>query len=119
MPDIGAEPVRRSEIGSQVTIDPADNQGERGEVSVKGWSDGESLTEHPRPDPAAKLEDSASQRGGREVGRRRVPGVRQMPALVRAAQLAGSRAGPAAGYGDSLRGWDARTTDLYVCDFHA
>jgi rhamnogalacturonan endolyase len=27
----------------KVTIDPKDNQGERGEVSVKGWSDGKSI----------------------------------------------------------------------------
>jgi len=61
-------PSGAARLEARVTIDPADNQGERGEVSVKGWSDGESLTEHARPDPAAALEDSASQRGGRAVG---------------------------------------------------
>src|SRR6266566_721488 len=61
-------PSGAARLEAKVTIDPADNQGERGEVSVKGWSDGESLTEHARPDPAAVLEDSAAQRGGRAVG---------------------------------------------------
>ena len=51
-----------------ITIDPAKNNGERGEVSIKGWSDGQSLTAHPVPDPGAANEDSASQLNGRHVG---------------------------------------------------
>ncbi len=54
-----------------VTIDPAKNGGERGEVSIKGWSDGESLTAHPiGPDPGAKDEaaGAAIQSAGREIG---------------------------------------------------
>jgi len=51
-----------------ITIDPAKNNGERGEVSIKGWSDGQSLTAHPVPDPGATNEDSASQLNGRHVG---------------------------------------------------
>lgn len=51
-----------------ITIDPAKNNGERGEVSIKGWSDGQSLTAHPVPDPGAADEDSASQLNGRHIG---------------------------------------------------
>lgn len=51
-----------------VTIDPAANGGQRAEVSIKGWSDGESLTAHPVHDPGAAVEDTASQTGGRRIG---------------------------------------------------
>ena len=51
-----------------VTIDPAANGGQRGEVSIKGWSDGESLTAHPRPDPGAANEIAATQLDGRHIG---------------------------------------------------
>ncbi|GGG71611.1 polysaccharide lyase family protein [Edaphobacter dinghuensis] len=51
-----------------ITIDPAKNDGERGEVSIKGWSDGQSLTVHPVPDPGTASEDSASQLNGRHIG---------------------------------------------------
>jgi rhamnogalacturonan endolyase len=51
-----------------ITIDPAKNNGERGEVSIKGWSDGQSLTAHPVPDPGTAVEDSASQLNGRHIG---------------------------------------------------
>jgi rhamnogalacturonan endolyase len=51
-----------------ITIDPAKNNGERAEVSIKGWSDGQSLTAHPVPDPGAANEDAASQLNGRHIG---------------------------------------------------
>lgn len=51
-----------------ITIDPAKNDGERGEVSIKGWSDGQSLTAHPVPDPGAANEDATAQLNGRHVG---------------------------------------------------
>jgi Rhamnogalacturonate lyase family. len=51
-----------------ITIDPAENDGERGEVSIKGWSDGQSLTAHPVPDPGAANEDATAQLNGRHVG---------------------------------------------------
>jgi rhamnogalacturonan endolyase len=44
-------PSGAKRLDATVTIDPAANGGERGEVSVKGWSDGESLTAHPRRGP--------------------------------------------------------------------
>jgi rhamnogalacturonan endolyase len=37
-------PSGAARLESKVTIDPATNGGERGEVSIKGWSDGKSLT---------------------------------------------------------------------------
>ena len=37
-------PAGAVRLESKLTIDPAGNGGERGEVSVKGWSDGKSLT---------------------------------------------------------------------------
>ena len=61
-------PSGAKRLEARVTIDPATNAGERGEVSVKGWSDGESLTAHPRKDSAASVEDAASQLGGRMAG---------------------------------------------------
>jgi rhamnogalacturonan endolyase len=61
-------PSGAARLVSALTIDPTANHGERGEVSIKGWSDGESLTAHPRPDPAAGVEDAASQLGGRTAG---------------------------------------------------
>lgn len=51
-----------------ITIDPTKNDGERGEISIKGWSDGQSLIAHPVPDPGAAEEDSASQLQGRHIG---------------------------------------------------
>jgi len=61
-------PSGAARLEAKISIDPTANGGERAEVSVKGWSDGESLTAHPRPDPAAAVEDAASQLGGRTVG---------------------------------------------------
>jgi rhamnogalacturonan endolyase len=61
-------PSGAARLEAKVTIDPAADAGERAEVSVKGWSDGESLTAHPRKDPAAAVEDAASQLGGRTIG---------------------------------------------------
>ncbi len=61
-------PSGAARLEAKVTIDPAGNKGERAEVSVKGWSDGESLTGHPRRDPAAALADTASQMAGRTAG---------------------------------------------------
>lgn len=51
-----------------ITISPAKNDGERGEVSIKGWSDGQSLNADPVPDLGAANEDSASQLSGRHMG---------------------------------------------------
>jgi rhamnogalacturonan endolyase len=61
-------PSGAARLTATIIIDPATNDGERAEVSIKGWSDGESLTAHPRSDPAAAVEDSASQLGCRTVG---------------------------------------------------
>ena len=61
-------PSGAARLEAKVTMDPAGNHGERAEVSVKGWSDGESLTAHPRHDPALALEDTASQQGDRIIG---------------------------------------------------
>jgi rhamnogalacturonan endolyase len=61
-------PSGAARLAATVTIDPEANHGERAEVSIKGWSDGESLTAHPRPDPAVSVEDAASQLGGRIIG---------------------------------------------------
>ena len=55
-------------LDAKLTIDPAANGGERVEVSVKGWSDGESLSAHPRKDPAAVVEHGEDQLQGRQVG---------------------------------------------------
>ncbi len=52
----------------RITIDPRKNGGERAEVSIKGWSDGQSLTAHPVPDPGAANEIAALQLGGRHIG---------------------------------------------------
>src|SRR5258705_13946823 len=78
-------------------IDPAANHGERGEVSVKGWSDGKSLAAHPRPDPAASIEDTASQLGGRAVGP--PPGSRRM---ANAGTFTGNRLPSSGGRGRGL-----------------
>ncbi|MHB8888572.1 MAG: polysaccharide lyase family protein [Acidobacteriaceae bacterium] len=53
-----------------ISMDPATNHGERGEVSIKGWSDGKSLLgEGNLPsDPGAKNEIAALQTGGRHIG---------------------------------------------------
>jgi rhamnogalacturonan endolyase len=61
-------PSGAARLQAGVTIDPAGNHGERAEISIKGWSDNESLTAHPRRDPAVSLEDTNSQLGGRAVG---------------------------------------------------
>jgi rhamnogalacturonan endolyase len=61
-------PSGAARLQASVTIDPAANHGERAEISIKGWSDGESLTAHPRQDPATSLEDTSSQLAGRTVG---------------------------------------------------
>ncbi len=61
-------PSGAKRLEARVTIDPAANQGERAEVSVKGWAEGESLMAHPRKDVAAGIEDAASQLGGRTAG---------------------------------------------------
>jgi rhamnogalacturonan endolyase len=61
-------PSGAARLEAKLTIDPAANGGERVEVSVKGWSDGESLDAHRRPDPAAVVENAEDQLEGREVG---------------------------------------------------
>ena len=61
-------PSGAARLEAKVTIDPAATGGERGEVSVKGWSDGDGLTAHPRQDAAAAIEDAASQLAGRTAG---------------------------------------------------
>ena len=57
--------VRRADT---ITIDPVKNHGERAEVSIKGWSDGESLDAHPVRDLGAANEIAALQTGGRSIG---------------------------------------------------
>ena len=61
-------PSGAARVDATLTIDPATNGGERAEVSVKGWSDGESLTAHPRRDPATKIANAEEQLEGRKVG---------------------------------------------------
>jgi hypothetical protein len=61
-------PSGAARLEAKLTIDPAANGGERGEVSVKGWSDGESLDAHRRRDPAVVVEHATDQLEGREVG---------------------------------------------------
>ncbi len=61
-------PSGAARLEAKVSIDPAANGGERAEVSVKGWSDGESLTAHGRRDPATKAEHAEDQTEGRPVG---------------------------------------------------
>lgn len=61
-------PSGAAQLESSVTINPASVKGERGEVSVKGISQGESLNAHPRPDPALALEDASTQLQNRRPG---------------------------------------------------
>ena len=61
-------PSGAARLEPKLTIDPAANGGERAEVSVKGWSDGESLTAHGRRDPATNVEHAEDQTDGRPVG---------------------------------------------------
>lgn len=56
-------------LEAKITIDPKSNNGERAEVSIKGWADGSSLTGHMRPDPgAAAYERPETQLNGRKPG---------------------------------------------------
>ena len=61
-------PSGAARLAATITVDPSTNGGERAEVSIRGWSDGESLTAHPRPDPTASVEDAAPQLAGRTIG---------------------------------------------------
>ena len=61
-------PSGAARLEAKLTIDPAANQGERAEVSIKGFCDGESLTAHPRRGPVPPVEDVAEQMEGRQVG---------------------------------------------------
>ncbi|MGA9669502.1 MAG: polysaccharide lyase family protein [Terracidiphilus sp.] len=90
-------PSGAARIETQETISPATNHGERAEVSIKGWSDGESLSAHPRYDPAVAIEDSRSQLGGRTIG--------PAPGLARPANagtFVGNRRGGESGRGPLL-----------------
>jgi rhamnogalacturonan endolyase len=63
-------PSRAARREAMVTIDPVKNSGERGEVSIRGWADGKSLSagRPGGPDPGAANEIAATQTGGREIG---------------------------------------------------
>src|ERR1700733_3735607 len=63
-------PSRAARLVAAITIDPAKNSGERGEVSIKGWADGKSLSagRPGGPDPGAANEIAATQTEGREIG---------------------------------------------------
>ncbi len=63
-------PSRAARLAASVTIDPAKNGGERGEVSIKGWADGKSLSagRPGGPDPGAVNEIASTQTQGREIG---------------------------------------------------
>jgi rhamnogalacturonan endolyase len=54
-------PDGAARMEAKLTIDPAANGGERGEVSIKGWSDGKSLNAGPHaPDPDFPTADQNS-----------------------------------------------------------
>jgi rhamnogalacturonan endolyase len=63
-------PSRAARLAATITIDPTKNGGERGEVSIKGWADGKSLSagRPGGPDPGAANEIAATQTAGREIG---------------------------------------------------
>ena len=84
-------PSGAARLAASITIDPSTNGGERAEVSIKGWSDGESLTAHPRPDPAASVEDAASQLAGRTIGPPPASGRRPNAGTFTGNRPAGSR----------------------------
>lgn len=77
-----------------ITIDPKSNGGERAEVSIKGWSDGDSLTAHPVPDTGAVNEIAARQLGSRKIGP--PPGSNRRPnaGTYTGRRFSGQRRGP-------------------------
>jgi hypothetical protein len=62
-----------------ITIDPAKNDGERGEVSIKGWSDGKSIL-GGGPDPGARNEPVEHPDVGRGPGPKRPPNLVRLQA---------------------------------------
>jgi rhamnogalacturonan endolyase len=83
-------PSGAARLEARVTIDPTTNAGARAEVSVKGWSDGESLDAHRRRDPAVAVESAADQLEGRPVGPP-AGSTREANAGTRTAPRAGGR----------------------------
>jgi rhamnogalacturonan endolyase len=81
-------PSGEAVLEATATIDPASNHGERAEISIKGIANGESMSGHPRPDPATAVEDSSTQLGGAKVGP--VPGSGR---IANAGTFTGSRGG--------------------------
>jgi rhamnogalacturonan endolyase len=60
-------PSGAAHLTALITIDPTQNHAQRAEIAIRGISGGESLTAHPRKDPAATLEDPATQLGTRTL----------------------------------------------------
>lgn len=96
-------PSGAKRLDSTVTIDPASNGGERGEVSVKGWADGESLSAHPRRGPReappAAEEGQAGEEGEGAPAPPRPSAVQLPPGR---APGSGTRTGRPAGGGPGL-----------------